>query len=236
MLIVALILAVIGLAALVTAVVTSNETIAWVCIGASGLGVLLLIVDAIRDRARRRAELPAAVGLSSEETTEVMEPVATDSADDETVYSAESFVNEEFDEAEKFEDAEEFTEAKEAEEAEELAEDVAAEDHPEELVHDEPDHDLPADDEADFPEPTEEAAVHVVSESYLEQDAEAEDADVEVLAGSAGEDIVAESTAELSSSTDLEADTLSVVDTYPSAETENVDTEDSPVGEERRDQ
>lgn len=229
MLIVALILAVIGLAALVTAVVTSNETIAWVCIGASGLGVLLLIVDAIRDRARRRAELPAAVGLSSEETTEVMEPVATDSADDETVYSAESFVNEEFDEAEKFEDAEEFTEAKEAEEAEEskeLAEDVAAEDHPEELVHDEPDHDLPADDEADFPEPTEEAAVHVVSESYLEQDAEAEDA----------EDIVAESTAELSSSTDLEADTLSVVDTYPSAETENVDTEDSPVGEERRDQ
>ena len=35
MLIVALVLAVIGLAALVTAVVTSNELIAWVCIGAS---------------------------------------------------------------------------------------------------------------------------------------------------------------------------------------------------------
>ena len=54
MLIVALVLAVIGLAALVTAVVTSNELVAWVCIGASGLGVLLLIVDAIRERAQRR--------------------------------------------------------------------------------------------------------------------------------------------------------------------------------------
>ena len=44
MLIVALVLAVIGLAALVTAVVTSNELIAWVCIAASVIGVLLLIV------------------------------------------------------------------------------------------------------------------------------------------------------------------------------------------------
>jgi hypothetical protein len=50
MLIVALVLAVIGLAALVTAVVTSNELIAWVCIAASVIGVVLLIVDAIRDR------------------------------------------------------------------------------------------------------------------------------------------------------------------------------------------
>jgi hypothetical protein len=50
MLIVALVLAVIGLAALVTAVVTSNELVAWVCIGASVLGVILLIVDAIRER------------------------------------------------------------------------------------------------------------------------------------------------------------------------------------------
>jgi hypothetical protein len=50
MLIVALVLAVIGLAALVTAVVTSNELIAWVCIGASVIGVLLLIVDAVRER------------------------------------------------------------------------------------------------------------------------------------------------------------------------------------------
>ena len=52
MLIVALVLAVIGLAALVTAVVTSNELIAWVCIGASVIGVLLLIVDALRERTR----------------------------------------------------------------------------------------------------------------------------------------------------------------------------------------
>ena len=54
MLIVALVLAVIGLAALVTAVVTSNELIAWVCIAASSLGVILLIVDAIRERQFKR--------------------------------------------------------------------------------------------------------------------------------------------------------------------------------------
>jgi hypothetical protein len=53
MLIIALVLAVIGLAALVVAVVTSNELIAWVCIGASVIGVLLLIVDAVRDRSAR---------------------------------------------------------------------------------------------------------------------------------------------------------------------------------------
>jgi len=57
MLIVALVLAVIGLAALVTAVVTSNELIAWVCIGASVIGVLLLIVDALRERPTSGAEL-----------------------------------------------------------------------------------------------------------------------------------------------------------------------------------
>ncbi len=54
MLIVALVLAVIGLAALVTAVVTSNELIAWVCIAASVIGVVLLIVDALRERSRGR--------------------------------------------------------------------------------------------------------------------------------------------------------------------------------------
>ena len=53
MLIIALVMAVIGLAALVTAVVTSNEIIAWVCIGASVIGVILLIVDALRERQRR---------------------------------------------------------------------------------------------------------------------------------------------------------------------------------------
>lgn len=53
MLIIALVLAVIGLAALVFAVVTSNEFIAYVCIAASVLGVILLIVDALRERQRR---------------------------------------------------------------------------------------------------------------------------------------------------------------------------------------
>ena len=55
MLIIALVLAVIGLAALVTAVVTSNELIAWVCIAASVSGVVLLIVDALQERSRREA-------------------------------------------------------------------------------------------------------------------------------------------------------------------------------------
>ncbi|HEV7852649.1 MAG TPA: DUF308 domain-containing protein [Mycobacterium sp.] len=59
MLIVALVLAVIGLAALVTAVVTSNELIAWVCIAASVIGVVLLIVDALRERSRGSADAPA---------------------------------------------------------------------------------------------------------------------------------------------------------------------------------
>jgi hypothetical protein len=53
MLIVALVLALIGLVALVFAVVTSNELVAWVCIGASVLGVVLLIIDALRERQRR---------------------------------------------------------------------------------------------------------------------------------------------------------------------------------------
>jgi hypothetical protein len=55
MLIIALALAVVGLAALVFAVVTSNALVAWGCIGASALGVLLLTVDALRDRNRQRS-------------------------------------------------------------------------------------------------------------------------------------------------------------------------------------
>jgi hypothetical protein len=54
-LIISLVLAVIGLAALVFAVVTSNELVAWVCIGASVLGVVLLIIDALQERQRREA-------------------------------------------------------------------------------------------------------------------------------------------------------------------------------------
>ena len=55
MLIIALVLAVIGLAALVFAVVTSNAVVAWVCIAASVLGVVLLIIDALQERRRRAA-------------------------------------------------------------------------------------------------------------------------------------------------------------------------------------
>jgi hypothetical protein len=55
MLIIALVLALIGLVALVFAVVTSNELVAWVCIVASVIGVVLLIIDALRER-RMRAE------------------------------------------------------------------------------------------------------------------------------------------------------------------------------------
>jgi len=58
-LIISLVLAVIGLAALVFAVITSNELVAWVCIGASALGVVLLIIDALQER-KRRAIGPAA--------------------------------------------------------------------------------------------------------------------------------------------------------------------------------
>ena len=79
MLIVALVLAVIGLAALVTAVVTSNELIAWVCIGASVIGVLLLIVDALRERSRR----DSGEALSEPEETEPEEAEAETTAVEE---------------------------------------------------------------------------------------------------------------------------------------------------------
>ncbi|MCA4722059.1 hypothetical protein [Mycolicibacterium fortuitum] len=78
MLIIALVLAVIGLAALVTAVVTSNELIAWVCIGASVIGVLLLIVDALRERSRgAKSDDTAAAddAANATETTETFEAV-----------------------------------------------------------------------------------------------------------------------------------------------------------------
>ena len=46
MLIIAVVLAVIGLASLVAAVATSNEIFAWVCIASSAMGVILLAADA----------------------------------------------------------------------------------------------------------------------------------------------------------------------------------------------
>jgi len=88
MLIVALALAVVGLAALVTAVVTSNELIAWVCIAASVIGVLLLIIDALRDRSNRD-EVESADEVAEEGTDVVYDedypeetPVAEDFEDD----------------------------------------------------------------------------------------------------------------------------------------------------------
>lgn len=93
MLIVALVLAVIGLAALVTAVVTSNELIAWVCIAASVIGVVLLIVDAIRDRSRNTAE-----ETESEQAAEFDEEYPDEAATpQEQEYEAETTVVEQSD-------------------------------------------------------------------------------------------------------------------------------------------
>ncbi|WP_313673582.1 hypothetical protein [Mycolicibacterium sp.] len=158
MLIAALVLAVIGLAALVTAVVTSNELFAWVCIGASALGVLLLVFDAIRERTSRHAVVPAGglAGAATEviepvETTEVIEPVIARGPADE-------------------DDSSEITSA-----AEEYDESVGIEDYPDEVVYDEPDYDTVSDDEPEYPEPAEVAAVHTVSEDYLVADEEYDD-------------------------------------------------------------
>lgn len=89
MLIVALVLAVIGLAALVTAVVTSNELIAWVCIGASVIGVLLLIVDALRERSRGDEAVGSDEVDDGDDATTVMpavtEPEAAEDYPDEPV-------------------------------------------------------------------------------------------------------------------------------------------------------
>jgi hypothetical protein len=90
MLIVALVLAVIGLAALVTAVVTSNELVAWVCIAASVIGVILLIVDAIRERQTRRdAEAESVTPALAADATESSATAETTaySETDETVDS-----------------------------------------------------------------------------------------------------------------------------------------------------
>src|SRR3954467_11643896 len=76
MLIVALVLAVIGLAALVTAVVTSNELIAWVCIAASVIGVLLLIVDALRERSKTTDAVDHDEVDDGDDATTVMPAVA----------------------------------------------------------------------------------------------------------------------------------------------------------------
>jgi hypothetical protein len=80
-LIISLVLAVIGLAALVFAVITSNELVAWVCIGASVLGVVLLIIDALQERQRREAD-PAAHDSDAHDDEDAADyPDAADEAD-----------------------------------------------------------------------------------------------------------------------------------------------------------
>lgn len=210
MLIVALILAAIGLAALITAVVTSNELVAWVCIGASALGVLLLIVDAIRDKARRHVEeLPGVVGaptqvIAATEATEVIPPLAAAEADNAEAHAAEVITadttemvpDESSSPADDLvEEDEGVLEDEDAAEGEDSPE--ADDDHPDELVHDDPDYDTPSDDEPDFPEPAEEAAIHTVSEEDLAAEEEAEeisgadDAAIEVHYASGAEDSAA---------------------------------------------
>ena len=152
MLIVALVLAVIGLASLVTAVVTSNELVAWVCIGASAVGVILLIVDAVRERKASRLEVPAATVEDAEppfiadaENTEIIE--STEFSDSTQVIETTA-------------DTEVLTDPELPSDADELA----AEDHPEELVHDEPEYDMPSDDEPEYSASAEESAIHIVED------------------------------------------------------------------------
>ena len=155
MLLVSLILAVVGLVALVAAVITNNEMIAWVCIGASSLGVILLIVDAIRERTVRPAAGALTASDDAEYSTDVVEAdaeystdadyptdvvesgvVETDGVETDVVYSTDV---------------------------------VETEDHPEELVHDEPEYDMPEYaepeyDEPEYAEPAEQSAMHVIDE------------------------------------------------------------------------
>ena len=152
MLLVSLILAVVGLVALVAAVITNNEMIAWVCIGASSLGVILLIVDAIRERT---VQPPPGDLTASDDATAppfVADADATDVIESDVV---DSTVVGETDviESDVIETDVVYT-----------ADIVETEDHPEELVHDEPEYDMPDDDEPEYAEPAEEAAMHVLDE------------------------------------------------------------------------
>ena len=159
MLLVSLILAVVGLVALVAAVITNNEMIAWVCIGASSLGVILLIVDAIRERTVRppsgalTASDDAEYSTDADFSTDVVEADAeysTDVVESDVVES--DVVETDIVETDFFE-----------------TDVVETEDHPEELVHDEPEYDNPDDDEPydhgpKYAEPAEQSAMHVIDE------------------------------------------------------------------------
>ena len=145
MLIVALVLALIGLASLVTAVVTSNEVVAWVCIGASAVGVVLLIVDAIRERKAGRLAVLEAEAEDSEP------PFIADADHTEIIESAD------------FADSTAVIETAVETDDPALA-DLAAEEHPEELVHDESEYDMPSDDEPEFAVSAEESAIQIVDD------------------------------------------------------------------------
>jgi hypothetical protein len=97
MLIIALVLALVGLVALVFAVVTSNELVAWVCIGASVLGVVLLIIDAVQERRRPNAGGTAEDAANAEDGEE--EPTSVDypeeAADEESATEAGAEASEE---------------------------------------------------------------------------------------------------------------------------------------------
>ena len=159
MLLVSLILAVVGLVALVAAVITNNEMIAWVCIGASSLGVILLIVDAIRERTVRppsgalTASDDAEYSTDADFSTNVVETDAEYSTDVVETNVVESDVVE-----------------TNVVETDFFGTDVVeTEDHPEELVHDEPEYDNPDDDEPydhgpKYAEPAEQSAMHVIDE------------------------------------------------------------------------
>jgi hypothetical protein len=73
---------------LVTAVVTSNELIAWVCIAASVIGVVLLIVDALRERSKGQPSEQDHAEVEAADEADVVEdypdeaPVAQDDDND----------------------------------------------------------------------------------------------------------------------------------------------------------
>jgi len=167
MLIISLVLALVALAALVTAVVTSNELVAWICIGASSLGVVMLIIDAIRDRKVRR--LDALMAGAAATTT----AAAVDLVLRETEPAADDGHGRESSDLESSDLEGVDLESVDIEEWEEI------EDHPEEVVHDGPEFDTYSDDEAEFPAPAEESAVHIVVDDVDDESGDAESPDTE---------------------------------------------------------
>ena len=174
MLLVSLILAVVGLVALVAAVITNNEMIAWVCIGASSLGVILLIVDAIRERTVQPPpgdltasdDATASPFVADVDGTDVIESDVVDWTD-----VGETDVVDSTDVAETDVIESDVVYSTDVGETDVIETDVVytndvveTEDHPKELVHDEPEYDMPDDDEPEYAEPAEEAAMHILDE------------------------------------------------------------------------